>query len=98
LLGSSYELHKDNSCFNYLIVDKERFKHKTEFNNGQYGVNRLHRYLQELDLNVVCHDKYIPNIYKQGSIEQRFELIKGLMDTDGSIAKDGSMEFDNTCK
>ena len=30
----------------------------------------------------LSHEKSIPNQYKYGSIEQRFELIRGLMDTD----------------
>ena len=36
----------------------------------------------------LSYGKSIPNQYKYGSIEQRFELIRGLMDTDGSISKD----------
>lgn len=33
----------------------------------------------------VCRTRYIPEEYFEGSIEQRYELIQGLMDTDGSI-------------
>jgi len=70
LLGPGFELKYDptTSC-EYRIVDKERFQHKTEFKNGQYGVNRVHRWLEELDLCVGCYDKYIPDIYKYGSVE-----------------------------
>lgn len=39
--------------------------------------------IRELNCN-----KSIPSEYKYGSIEQRFELIRGLMDTNGSISKD----------
>lgn len=32
-----------------------------------------------------ANEKYIPELYKNASIEQRWELVRGLMDTDGSI-------------
>lgn len=31
------------------------------------------------------HEKFIPEQYKYGSVEQRWELVRGLFDTDGSI-------------
>ena len=98
-LGDGFEFKYDptTSC-EYRIVDKERFLHKAEFKNGQYGVNRLHRWLEELDLCVSCQYKYIPDNYKYGSIEQRYELVRGLMDTDGYISSDGCMSFVNTSK
>lgn len=34
-------------------------------------------------------DKYIPEQYKNGSIDQRWALIQGLFDTDGTIENDG---------
>lgn len=98
-LGDGFEFKYDpTTTCEYRIVDKERFLHKSEFKNGQYGVNRLHRWLEELDLCVSCQYKYIPDNYKYGSIEQRCELIRGLMDTDGYISSDGSMSFVNTSK
>ena len=99
LLGDGFEFKYDpTTTCEYRITDKERFEHKDEFVNGQYGVNRLHRWLEELDLCVSCEYKYIPDNYKYGSIEQRLELIKGLMDTDGYISKSGYMTFVNTSK
>jgi len=41
-------------------------------------------------------NKHIPDIYLRGSIEQRYELLRGLMDTDGYISKAGQCEFTTT--
>lgn len=41
-------------------------------------------YLNELVK--LCDDKFIPRDYLESSIEQRMELLQGLMDTDGSIS------------
>ena len=99
LLGDGFEFKYDpTTTCEYRIIDKERFMHKDEFKNGQYGVNRLHRWIDELGLCVSCVYKFIPDQYKYGSIEQRYELIRGLMDTDGYISKDGGMSFVNTSK
>lgn len=99
LLGDGFEFKYDpTTTCEYRIIDKERFLHKDEFKNGQYGVNRLHRWIDQLGLCVSCAYKFIPDQYKYGSIEQRYELIRGLMDTDGYISKDGSMSFVNTSK
>jgi replicative DNA helicase len=38
-------------------------------------------------------DKFIPNDYLLGSVEQRFALLQGLMDTDGSIDAKGRTSF-----
>lgn len=47
-------------------------------------------------INCDSHDKFIPNDYKLGSIEQRWNLIKGLFDADGSIANDKSFDVTYT--
>lgn len=40
--------------------------------------------------------KHIPDIYLQGSFEQRLALLQGLMDTDGCITRDGQSIFCNS--
>lgn len=47
--------------------------------------------------NLLCN-KHIPSIYLWASIEQRLSLLQGLMDTDGTIDKQGKCCFDNTNK
>lgn len=41
-------------------------------------------------------NKHIPIEYLRGSIDQRFQLLCGLMDSDGTITKQGQCCFDNT--
>ncbi|EDD7888841.1 hypothetical protein BXK49_10525 [Salmonella enterica subsp. enterica serovar Enteritidis] len=44
-------------------------------------------------------EKFIPPEYFEGSIEQRWELVRGLMDTDGTVNKDGGQpSFCSTSK
>lgn len=48
-------------------------------------------------LGLNCHgdDKFIPEEYQFGSIRQRLDLIQGLMDTDGTVYKNGACAFTN---
>ena len=38
-------------------------------------------------VNKHSYEKFIPNVYKYGSVEQRYELLQGLFDTDGCVDK-----------
>jgi len=53
---------------------------------GKRGKNTLLNYLNEYNL---IANKHIPFDYLHSSTEQRFELLQGLMDTDGSVTKNG---------
>lgn len=62
------------------------------FITGEYGQNK-HKRLSVNDalyqvpelINKYSGEKFIPDIYKFGSVEQRWSLIQGLFDTDGTI-------------
>lgn len=56
--------------------------------------NNYNTYLT--DLGLLYHhtrDKFIPEIYLKGSVEQRLELLQGLLDTDGHCTESGNIEF-----
>ena len=46
--------------------------------------------------NNLIGNKHIPRVYFYASIDQRLALLQGLMDTDGSITKNGNCEFSIT--
>lgn len=75
---------------------------KTDINKGKgkFRVIRLHNnwkvynpILDGFKKYNLFRNKHIPKDYLYGSIEQRLELLKGLMDTDGSCNKKGGLEF-----
>ena len=47
-------------------------------------------------INCNSNDKFIPNDYKLGSIEQRWHLIKGLFDADGNITENNTFDVTYT--
>lgn len=58
-----------------------------------YNENPLNKSLKELNLKCKAPYKFIPTIYKMSSIEDRYELIKGIFDTDGYISETGNIEL-----
>jgi len=50
--------------------------------------------LQKLDLaHLDAPEKYVPSIYLHATVEQRLELLRGLLDSDGFITNPGAIEF-----
>jgi len=52
--------------------------------------------LAALGLNVKSGEKFIPRQYLMASIQQRKDMLHGLMDTDGHHAKNGTTTFSTT--
>lgn len=57
---------------------------------SNHNFNYLKRSLDDLNLwGTKSNTKFIPKTYKFNSIEKRLQLLRGLMDTDGYISKNG---------
>lgn len=72
-------------------VDKSKYRditHKIHINKSSINV------LKSLGLNNKdSSSKFIPNLYLYNSVDVRFDILAGLLDTDGSVYKDGRVEF-----
>ena len=65
--------------------------------HGEGKCNPLTQQLKDLGVHGRdSYTKFIPFEYKRGSIEQRMELVRGLMDSDGYVSKNGCTSF-STC-
>ncbi len=58
---------------------------KRNKNVGRFGINGIAKKIKELGMNVNCYNKFVPEIYLYGSIQQRKSILEGLMDTDGTV-------------
>lgn len=70
---------KNNIHYNFTIRDNKNSK-------------KIREAIIDLGLNVGSSSKFIPEVYKYDSKQNRLDLLKGLMDTDGHVAINGSGE------
>lgn len=82
-----YDVIKKIESYGYTIT-----KHKYEY---QYGILKLITRIKAIGL---YNNKHIPSIYLRSSIEQRRELLCGLMDSDGYCDKTGNCEYYSVVK
>jgi len=70
----------------YISLHRNDGSSCPKYNFTQYNKrnNLFKSHIVDLGLNVKSINKFIPENYKHGSIEQRWELLRGLMDTDGT--------------
>jgi hypothetical protein len=65
---------------------------------GDYGIELRYWLLKNRLLGLRSWEKFIPDQYKHGSIEMRFALVQGLMDTDGYCTPDGKAYYTSVSK
>nr|WP_246585413.1 AAA family ATPase [Thiorhodospira sibirica] len=97
LLGEDFILSKsggDNRPYDYRILMSETnlSKYAKRF-KGKIAHDLL-RSIRDLGLlGKHAYEKFIPDVYKTASIEARYALLRGLLDTDGTITKTGSISL-----
>lgn len=88
--------HREKSTYSWMF-NKNSIDSVTACRN--YHTDELFAEIPEL-VGKYSGQKFIPEIYKHGSIEQRWELIRGLFDTDGTISDDSrfNVSYSTTSK
>jgi len=92
------EITSSKEDINYVFKKFEKLGYKpyyTPTKDYKYRLtsDRLSNELKELGL---INNKHIPNNYIYSSLSQRIYLLKGLMDTNGTVCKKGKATFINT--
>lgn len=97
LVPDDYEV-RYISAYDYNIVMKPEVLSRFKKLPNNERKNPLRIVLENLGLyGKLSYDKFIPEIYKNASLNQKLELIQGLIDSDGYCAKNkNSIEFYST--
>ena len=75
--------YKDGFFYSFTIVSNNK-------ENKSIKINNLINIIRGMNLfDVKSTEKFIPESYKYSKIEDRISLLKGIMDSDGSIGKKG---------
>lgn len=85
-LDSKFTVNKLKQDYAYSITQNERDE------NG-YPINEMYNCIKDLGLNCKSEFKFIPEKLKHSPVKVRFDLIKGLMDTDGTVDKRGHCSY-----
>ena len=91
------EIHKDDFDEVFAGCDYDEICGKN--NTRKASFKRFKESALSLGVNgKLSYNKFIPDIYKYASIDERCELIRGLMDSDGYASKDGGASFCTSSK
>lgn len=85
--SGTFTQHPDDAVHLRAKFESLGLKTTTVGAKNAFGTKGLLPLLREAG---VCERKHIPRIYLQGTLDERLELLRGLMDTDGTIARDAS--------
>jgi hypothetical protein len=82
--------HDDDALHTRLEIERRGYKTTDQATKFTFGILDLMVKLRDLG---VLKNKHIPRSYLEASASQRRDLLKGLMDTDGSVSKKGQCFF-----
>jgi len=98
ITGKSVSIsHGDEAIKDYLIHEHECGSIKYDYGAWTVSMMGLQPYLKKYGLmGKYSYEKFIPDEYKFLDAEGRWELLRGLMDTDGTCDKGGHPSYSTT--
>jgi predicted phage terminase large subunit-like protein len=84
--------HPDDAPFMRSEFQRRGYETTDLADRFSFGVLKLREQLIDVKL---LSNKHIPEAYLVASIEQRMDLLRGLMDTDGNVTAQGQCAFHN---
>ncbi|HUU89537.1 MAG TPA: PhoH family protein [Candidatus Glassbacteria bacterium] len=85
-----------NRCKNNLSIDGYNYTFVEKDSRWCHPIKNI---IYDLGLyQKKAQDKFVPNLYKYNSVKIRIELLRGLMDSDGTINKKGCAVFYTSSK
>jgi len=82
--------HDDDATILRAEIERRGYQTTDQATKFTFGILGLKVQLRDLG---VLSDKHIPRQYLEASVEQRIDLLRGLMDTDGCVSKEGQCFF-----
>jgi len=90
--------NRDREIMDYITYDLLSQRIETKNRMNPLLIFRIKNFYRLLRQNNLLKNKHIPSLYLIGDINQRLSLVRGLMDTDGTIDKKGRCSFNNNNK
>lgn len=79
---------------NFLTVEGMSYPSPRTYGGAtRFSLRGLTGAIQSLGLNTTSRFKFIPAMYRLGSVEERIALLQGLMDSDGSTNGRGALTY-----
>ncbi len=78
--------------------DKKTITASIISNSNNIYSNKYRNFIKSVGLDVTSEFKYIPEIYLNSSIASKTELLRGLMDTNGTVCSTGTLQYSTSSK
>jgi len=91
----TFTAHEDDQPHLRAAIERGGYQTTALSDVQRVGTRGLYNGLRRAGL---LNNKHVPSAYLRASAEQRLAMLRGFMDTDGTVSKSGHVEFSNTIR